>query len=563
MTFIAREPKKINIRLIRKGKSYEAEEVLRRLRSFLDRNEAEPVKILRGFWKDQQDALSYGEIREAILAGHISEQTIKEWRQDYAKLVNEQFSHTWKNALAVGYKGQPIMDNLSSFHFDMQKPGVLSWIGERGAEFVTNESQTTKDAIRGLLMRSVTEKHSVDELSRVIRPLVGLNKPQAYANMRYYENVLNTLSDQHPRTSKEVIQRRAQEAAWKYAEKQHRERAYMIARTEMSFAYNRGAYEGIKQAQEMGLMGAVVKIWSTSQGGNVCPDCEALEGEEVGMDGTFFESRGLFRGDNLVPPLHPRCECAIVYQEVGKKFLSDKDDGVNANPYDSEGDFQSIEDCKNFENLGKYFKKEYNIYIDERIYSFNYEAVSDTLKGVEYMLKEFPELKGNINTIGILTEQPLGSDGHNIYLNKRHFLGDTPYIDARLEEKKEKNEWCKDMSREGLGVHEATHCLERLLVDNNRSLDVGFPKRAAFDSGEEASKIVNKAIEQVRNTPYGEHKTAEQLISEITPYEPEKPSETMADAFVGSYANGENANPLSKEIVKQTHKRYEELLKGR
>lgn len=319
MTFIAREPKKINIRLIRKGKSYEAEEVLRRLRSFLDRNEAEPVKILRGFWKDQQDALSYGEIREAILSGHISEQTIKEWRQDYAKLVNDQFSHTWKNALAVGYKGQPIMDNLSSFHFDMQKPGVLSWIGERGAEFVTNESQTTKDAIRGLLMRSVTEKHSVDELSRVIRPLVGLNKPQAYANMRYYENVLNTLSDQHPRTSKEVIQRRAQEAAWKYAEKQHRERAYMIARTEMSFAYNRGAYEGIKQAQELGLMGAVVKIWSTSQGGNVCPDCEALEGEEVGMDGTFFESRGLFRGDNLVPPLHPRCECAIVYQEVSTK----------------------------------------------------------------------------------------------------------------------------------------------------------------------------------------------------------------------------------------------------
>lgn len=95
----------------------------------------------------------------------------------------------------------------------------------------------------------------------------------------------------------------------------------MIARTERAFAFNRGAYEGIKQAQAMGLMGPMEKVWSTSRGGNVCPDCEALEGETVGMDDPFFESRGLFVGDNLTPPLHPRCYCAIMFKEVDGKEM--------------------------------------------------------------------------------------------------------------------------------------------------------------------------------------------------------------------------------------------------
>ena len=330
MTFIAKAPK-IDVRRLRKKKSYEAEEVLRRLNAFLDKNFEEPMKILRHFWQDQQDAMTYAELREAIKAGHLTDETARAWRHDYAKLVNDQFSHTWRNALALGPSGQPSMDNLTSFRLDMQKPGVLNWIGSRAADFVTNEVQEQKDAIRSVLMRGVTNQHTVDEMARVIRPLVGLNKPQTIANYNYYNHMVKTLTEQHPRTSAASIQARAQEASVKYAEKQHRARAMMIARTELSFAYNRGAYEGIKQAQDLGLMGAVVKIWSTSQGGNVCPECEALEGEEVGMDAPFFDSRGLFKGDNLVPPLHPRCYCAIVYQEVEKAKNSLLGDGIPDN----------------------------------------------------------------------------------------------------------------------------------------------------------------------------------------------------------------------------------------
>lgn len=321
--------KKIQPRLLRKKKAHDAQEVLNRLQSFLNQSMTEPVRILRGFWADQINAISYQEIRAAILDGALADDVFREWRQDYSKLVINSFSNVWKEAMALGHTGQPSMDNLKNFRLDMQRPGVINWINQRGAEFVTYSTGEQREAIKTLLARNIVDKHTVDELARAIRPTVGLYKGQALANLRYYDNVKKTLTEQHPKMSAASVQHKAQEAALKYAEKQHRERAMMIARTERSFAFNRGAYEGIKQAVEMGLLPPQIKVWSTSRGGNVCPECEALEGEEVGMDDPFFESRGLFKGDNLLPPLHPSCYCAIIYRDMDSKEMDQyrRDDG--------------------------------------------------------------------------------------------------------------------------------------------------------------------------------------------------------------------------------------------
>ena len=261
--------KKIQPRLLRKKKAHDAQEVLNRLQSFLNQSMTEPVRILRGFWADQINAISYQEIREAILQGDLFEEVFRDWRQDYSKLVISSFSNVWKEAMALGHTGQPAMDNLNNFRLDMQRPGVINWIKSRGADFVTYSSGEQREAIKTLLARNVVDKHTVDELARVIRPTVGLYKGQALANLRYYDNVKKTLTEQHPKMSAASVQHKAQEATLKYAEKQHRERAMMIARTERAFAFNRGAYEGIKQAVEMGLLPPQIKVWSTSRGGTV------------------------------------------------------------------------------------------------------------------------------------------------------------------------------------------------------------------------------------------------------------------------------------------------------
>lgn len=301
---------------IKKARAGNAEEVLQKLQSYLDDNMEEPIEILCGFWEDQQNAITYQELREAVKAGALNESLFQIWSQDYSVLVRGRLSGLWENAMKAGSMSQPVMQGRN-FEFNMQMPGIMNWISRRGAEFVTSVSSEQKQAIQALLVKKMTERHTVDELARLIRPCIGLTKGQAQANVKYYDNIVATLKKEHPRMKTESIQRKAQDAALKYAERQHRQRAMTIAQTESAFAYNRGADEGIRQAQEQGLMGEVIKRWCTSGDHNVCGTCQGLEGVEVGMEkGFHFRGQQLFAGQNLLPPAHPRCACAVEYIET-------------------------------------------------------------------------------------------------------------------------------------------------------------------------------------------------------------------------------------------------------
>lgn len=301
---------------VRKVKTKNSQEVLRRLEEYLENNCDEPVRILCGFWEDQQNAITYQELRQAVLDGAISQETLRLWTQDYSILVANQLSSMWTDAIIAGPTGQPILDGLV-FEFNTQTPGILSWISERGAEFVTASTQEQKDAIAALLTKKMKDSHTVDELARLIRPCIGLTEGQAKANARYYDNIVANLRKEHPRMKPDSIRKKALDAAQKYAERQHRERAMTIAQTESAFAYNKGADEGIRQAQAEGYLGTMKKRWSTSGDDAVCELCASLEGMEVDMDADFdIKGKLLFRGQHMLPPAHPRCACAIEYIEV-------------------------------------------------------------------------------------------------------------------------------------------------------------------------------------------------------------------------------------------------------
>ena len=301
-------------------------EVLDRLNQYLDENTAEPVKFLVGFWKDQEDAFTYKEIREAILAGAISEETVKLWMQDYSIMVSEKMYPMWQKAIKTGSRGQPVMDALADkFVLDLNTPHVLTWINERGAEFVTAATAEQKAAIRTLLSLKADGLYTVDELSKLIRPCVGLTESQAKANLRYYNSVKSKLTEQHPKMKRESVQRKAREAALKYAGKQHRQRAYDIAQTEMAFAYNRGADESVRQAQSQNLLGVTEKRWSTAGNSNVCDICRSLDGTQIPMDDEFdFKGRISFAGQRQMPPAHPRCACAVQYIEVSPPIFKER-----------------------------------------------------------------------------------------------------------------------------------------------------------------------------------------------------------------------------------------------
>lgn len=303
-------------------------DVLQRLYNYINSNSQIPIKFLVSFWKDQQNVFTYKEIREAILSGNLTERQIELWRQDYTKMVEDQLYPLWLAAIQNGPSGQPIFDAIpNGFVVETGVPNVIDWITTRGAEFVTAVVDEQKKAIQALLVKNVTEKFSIDELSRIIRPCVGLTVQQTKASVNYYENMKKTLAQAHPRMRKKTIEKRAREAQIKYAARLHRERAKTIAHTEMAFAFAKGADEGVRQAQEQGLLGTVEKEWVTSGiESRVCDTCRALNGVRVPMGEEFgFKGRALYPGQKQTPPAHPRCMCAIMYIEIAPPIFKKKE----------------------------------------------------------------------------------------------------------------------------------------------------------------------------------------------------------------------------------------------
>ena len=304
-------------RITKRRHSAEAQAILDRLAAYLHDSESEPVEMLCGFWKDQQDAITYQEMRTLVLEGYVDEVTARLWQQDYSDLVKNRMPQIWNGAMIAGSRSQPLLTSLPNFTFNLQTPGVIRWIQSRGAEMVTVSTQRQKDAIALLLEDKMRNSHTVDELARLIRPCVGLYRQQAAAVSNFYDHMVKTLMEQHPRTKPERIQLRALDKATKYAERLHRQRAVTIAQTEMAFAYNYGADEGIRQAQTDFLIGRCEKIWSTSGDDRVCEDCKELDGQRIGMEDTFFSgNRVVYDENGLYPPRHPRCACAVQYVEI-------------------------------------------------------------------------------------------------------------------------------------------------------------------------------------------------------------------------------------------------------
>ena len=297
-------------------KSNEATAVLQRLRSFLDTNEPGLVRFLVNTWRSQGNAITYKELREAILAGDIDSDILDDWMQDYNRFVIKYLQPAWEKAIIAA--ASAIEQKYPLWNFDPMGAGVLEWTAKHSAEFVTNVTTTQIEGLRAVVRRAaVLEDMTVEGLARAIRPMVGLTKQQSEANLKYYETLIkNGMSE-----------KKALDMSVRYAAQQHRYRGYNIARTELAFSYNQGSYEGTKQAQAAGYMGEVVKIWCTADDERRCPTCKELEGKEIAMDEDFdFYTKLQGRNDTIrrVPPAHPSCRCGVMYKEIAPPILNPK-----------------------------------------------------------------------------------------------------------------------------------------------------------------------------------------------------------------------------------------------
>ena len=288
---------------IQKASRHDA--TLLKLRSFLDSKEPQLVYFLTRLWRNQRRAITYKELREAILEDIITGQLVEEWQEDYSNFLIEHLIPLWTEAMLKA--SEPVKRHNKKFVFNPMADGVHKWISEYGAAFVTNSTQTQIQALRGVLqMATGLEKYTVDELAMAIRPVIGLNKPQAMANLRYY----NTMREYG------LVHEKALDKSIRYAARQHRQRGYLIARTELAHGYNKGEYFAVKQAQERGYMGKCVKVWCTADDERQCPTCGVMDGKRIMLDDEFDFPTKLDGWTRLTPPLHPNCRCGFLIEEI-------------------------------------------------------------------------------------------------------------------------------------------------------------------------------------------------------------------------------------------------------
>ena len=70
---------------------------------------------------------------------------------------------------------------------------------------MTNSTQEQKDAVAALLTKKMKDGHTVDELSRLIRPCIGLTEGDAKAAARLYDSIVANLKKEHPRMKPESV----------------------------------------------------------------------------------------------------------------------------------------------------------------------------------------------------------------------------------------------------------------------------------------------------------------------------------------------------------------------
>ena len=273
-------------------------DVKQTLNGFIDYSSPQLCTVLHRTWKNQQQAITYKEIREAIFAGQLDPAYLAQWQQDYSKFIINGYAPLAQQAIDNSAHELQALFGLGAK--SLNYPYMDSFIASQGGKLIREVSEEQYKAINVLVRQaSFSETMDVQQLARAIRPTVGLTTRQAQATYNYYQQ---RIADGD---TPEVA--RKKQAA--YAEHMHRQRAETIAITEMAYAYNYGQQAYMEQCIKDGLIGGAQKKWMTAFDERVCDVCGKLDGEVTEMDTTF--SVGV-----LVPPAHPRCRCVVNYINV-------------------------------------------------------------------------------------------------------------------------------------------------------------------------------------------------------------------------------------------------------
>lgn len=294
-------------------------DVREEMMGYINNKKPEVMRILYSTWNADREAIKFQEIRNAIRDGEFSEQFYQRFTERYAETINEEFAPQWEAAIASS--AESTADKIESTvgampRFDESSRRILDWLDARGGELAVNLAEEQHRALRSTLKYyTIEEPIGAKELGRIIRAQVGLTDKQAAAVRNFRKELV-----EEGKLTKKQIEHKVQN----YAGRLHRVRAERIARTELSWAHNRGHFEQMRQANEGVLKDSnIVKEW-VKAGNTPCPHCDPLDGQMIDLEETFPGATERVP-NTYTPPAHPNCGCTLVYNVVRNPDQEDED----------------------------------------------------------------------------------------------------------------------------------------------------------------------------------------------------------------------------------------------
>jgi hypothetical protein len=251
-----------------------------------------------------QNDISVDEVARAIARGSTATANMIAGQHALSDDLAAAVETMQKAFLAAGSAGAMELVRAAgfrpTFRFDVTNPFATQYAKELSAQLVTRVSNETRQAIRSLVTQAYEQQIPARDIARSIKPLIGLTERQALAAFNYRQELLQS----------GLPVDRAGAQADRYAGKLLKERAAMIARTELMSASNFGQLALWEQARAAGLLApGTVRKWVVTPDDHLCPRCEAMQGQVAVLGRPFVTPSGVVL---MAPPLHPRCRCVAV-----------------------------------------------------------------------------------------------------------------------------------------------------------------------------------------------------------------------------------------------------------
>ena len=179
--------------------------------------------------------------------------------------------------------------------FDLRNPLTEAWIKKYSAQEIKYIDDSSKKAIRDIILRGQEEGLTSQEQARLIRQHIGLDPRRSKALLNYAEQL------REAGATGQVLEK----ALAKYRQRLINDRAEVIALTEGHTAANEGYRQGNVEAVRRGVLDPRewTRYWMITRDKHICTICEGLSGAEAILPDGHFE------GDGRGPPKHQRCRC--------------------------------------------------------------------------------------------------------------------------------------------------------------------------------------------------------------------------------------------------------------